>query len=56
MLQGGLNTAHWSEVTISPAVVGEEKQVIFAPPTANRLYRLRQYFKIPGANRPASSP
>ena len=37
---GALGNTNWLGVTNVPIVVGSEKQVIVAPPTGNRFYRL----------------
>jgi hypothetical protein len=36
-----LNTTIWAGVTNSVNVVGSENQIIVAPPTGNRFYRLK---------------
>jgi formylglycine-generating enzyme required for sulfatase activity len=38
---GDLKSTNWVNVGQSPVVVGEENQVIVAPPTGNRFYRLK---------------
>lgn len=38
---GDLNGTNWVNVGQSPVVVGGENQVIVAPPTGNRFYRLK---------------
>jgi hypothetical protein len=35
------NPATWTGVTNTPVVVGSENQLIIAPPTGNRFYRLK---------------